>query len=165
MVSINSLTNIISGVGDSSVLLVSCLISRDHRTSNNFLGWRWRISVSPVVCQPKVVCSTLEDQINRDQILKKMFSIRIVLSISRVKTSLPFPESRLVNSYSETRPNIQMLLTPALFYAPVFQCELRVPWNLGPREDRSALEEIREDYAVHVEKEDQENGPIEFKYI
>ena len=25
------------------------------------------------------------------------------------------------------------------------------------------MEEIREDYAVHVEKEDQENGPIEFK--
>ena len=73
MVSINSLTNIISIVGGGSVLLVSCLISRDHWTSNNFLGWHeesqsLRLSVSPKRLE---VCSTLEDQINRDQTLEK----------------------------------------------------------------------------------------------
>ena len=73
MVSINSLTNIIPIVGGDSVLLVSCLIFRDHWTSNNFVGWHeesqsLRLSVSPERLE---VCSTLEDQINRDQTLEK----------------------------------------------------------------------------------------------
>ena len=73
MVSVPSLTNIISIVGDGSFFLLSSLIFRDHWTSNNFLGWHeesqsLRLSVSPERLE---VCSTLEDQIYRDQTLEK----------------------------------------------------------------------------------------------